>query len=66
MNWTTNHQLRDFRLEMRVGLPSEASSCLWSARGPRDRPERRRNGLAHVETAHTAIEKLSQIMLWGV
>ncbi|KAK1333697.1 hypothetical protein QTO34_006083 [Cnephaeus nilssonii] len=35
-------------LEMRVGLPSEASSCRWSARGPRDRPDRRRNGLAHV------------------
>uniref|UniRef100_A0A8I5QL03 Early growth response 2 n=1 Tax=Homo sapiens TaxID=9606 RepID=A0A8I5QL03_HUMAN len=33
---------------MRVGLPSEASSCPWSARGPRDPPERRRSGLAHV------------------
>ncbi|XP_021490925.1 E3 SUMO-protein ligase EGR2 isoform X1 [Meriones unguiculatus] len=33
---------------MRVGLPSEASSCPWSARGPRDRPERRRSALAHV------------------
>ncbi|KAJ1066339.1 hypothetical protein K5549_003079 [Capra hircus] len=33
---------------MRVGLPSEASSCRWSARGPQDWPERRRSGLAHV------------------
>lgn len=37
---------------MRVGLPSEASSCRWSARGPRDRPDRRRNGLAHVVRAY--------------
>lgn len=43
--------LSDSRLEMRVGLPSEASSCRWSARGPRDRPERRRSGLAHVVRA---------------
>lgn len=43
------------RLEMRVGLPSEASSCLWSARGPRDRPERRRSGLAHVVRKSAAI-----------
>ncbi|XP_013370338.1 PREDICTED: E3 SUMO-protein ligase EGR2 isoform X1 [Chinchilla lanigera] len=33
---------------MRVGLPSDVSSCPWSARGPRDRPERRRSGLPHV------------------
>ena len=39
------------RLEMRVGLPTEASSCLWSARGPRDWPGRRRSGLAHMVRA---------------
>lgn len=39
------------RLEMRVGFPFEASSCRWSERGPRDRPERRRSGLAHVVRA---------------
>lgn len=40
--------LSDSGLEMRVGLPSEASSCRWSARGPQDGPERRRSGPAHV------------------
>lgn len=40
---------------MRVGLPSEASSCRWSARGPRDRPERRRSGLAHVVRARFSL-----------
>lgn len=45
----------DSGLEMRVGLPSEASSCRWSAQGPRDPPERRRNGLAHVVRARFSL-----------
>lgn len=49
----------DSRLEMRVGLPSEASSCRWSALGPRDPPERRRSGLTHVVRTRFSFHLLS-------